>query len=123
MKAKYPYTIEKYDGDGIFECDGCHTGIMAELGYDVYEHHNISYMGSYCQHCAEKLYAVPESVLKPELKHSPMTYNDIIHYLSYSLEKSSDEPEELTALNNLETDINSLIELLQSESPSQTPLP
>lgn len=127
LKAKYPYKIEKYDGDGIFECDFCHTGVMADLGFDVYAyrrdknntHRTLDYFGSYCRHCTEKIFCEPVS--EPKLKHTPMTYNDIIHYLSYSLEKSSDEPDELTALNNLETDINSLIELLQSESPSQTP--
>ena len=115
------YIIEPYDADGIAQCRKCTRNFLAHDLRDIYIGDLNHFYATYCRDCAEKLIA--DSVSKPELIHPPMTYNDIIHYLSYSLEKSSDEPDELTALNNLETDINSLIELLQLESPSQTPSP
>ncbi|MBO5811295.1 MAG: hypothetical protein J6R32_10795 [Bacteroidales bacterium] len=112
------YIIEPYDADGIAQCKKCKRNLLAPDLRDIYIGDLNHFIGAYCKDCARTF---NNSVSKPELIHTPMTYNDIIHYLSYSLEKSSDEGDELTALNNLETDINSLIALLQLESPSQTP--
>lgn len=127
MKGKYPYIIEPYCGDGIFECDKCHCGCIADVGYDVYAavHYkeDAEFMGSYCNNCTAKLFTEP--VLKPnKVSHSPMTYNDIIFYLSNALEKEDNEAiSELDALLILEEEIHNLIALLQIESPSQTPSP
>ena len=115
------YIIEPYDADGIATCKKCRLGFFAHDLRDIYIGDLNHFFTTYCRDCAETL--IKDSVSKPELLHTPMTYNDIIYYLSYSLEKASDEGDELTALNNLETDINTLIALLQLESPSQTPSP
>lgn len=115
------YIIEPYDADGIAQCKKCKRNFFAHDLRDIYIGDLNHFHTTYCRDCAKKLIKLPVS--KPELIHTPMTYNDIIYYLSYSLEKSSDEGDELTALNNLETDITSLIELLKLESPSQTPSP
>lgn len=122
LKPKSNYVIERYDADGIFTCDYCHTGVLACSGYDVsIDNPRCEFMGSYCEKCTKKLFCEPEPVSEPE--HTPMTYNDIINRLEKYLKEADDEPADANALFRLTSRIQQLINRLQSESPSQTPSP
>ena len=123
LKPKSNYVIERYDADGIFTCDNCHTGVLACCGYDVsIDNPRCEFMGSYCEKCTKKLLCEPEPVSKP--RSECLTYNDIINALSFIMEKAENEAiSEVDHISILECEITNLISRLQSESPSQTPSP